>query len=61
MAARVGRASIPIAVLFSTSGSYGTVGQEMLNGVLLALEEIADTSAFGFRFEPIIRDPSGDT
>jgi len=50
-----------MAVVFSTSGSYRTVGQEMLNGVLLALEEVADTSAFGFRFEPIIRDPAGET
>jgi ABC-type branched-subunit amino acid transport system substrate-binding protein len=60
-AALSGRASIPLAVVFSTSGSYRTVGQEMLNGVLLALEEVADTPGFGFKFEPIIRDPGGET
>jgi len=60
-AALTGYASIPLAVVFSTSGSYSTVGQEMLNGALLALEEIADSPDFPFTFDPIIRDPGGDT
>ena len=60
-AAVTGCASIPLGVVFSTSGSYRTIGQEMLNGALLAIEEIADKSDFAFKFDPIIRDPGGDT
>jgi ABC-type branched-subunit amino acid transport system substrate-binding protein len=32
----------------------------MLNGVLLALAEIADDPAFDFSLEPIVRDPGGE-
>ena len=60
-AAVTGYASIPLGVVFSTSGSYRTIGQEMLNGALLAIEEIAEKSDFAFKFDPIIKDPGGDT
>ena len=56
----LGNASIPLGLVFSTTGSYRTVGQEMLNGVLLALEEISDSSEFDFRLEPIVKDPGGE-
>ncbi len=59
-AALKGSTSIPLGLVFSTTGSYRTVGQEMLNGVLLALEEIAGSPDFDFRLEPIIRDPGGE-
>jgi ABC-type branched-subunit amino acid transport system substrate-binding protein len=59
-AALTGYATVPLGVVFSTSGSYRTVGQEMLNGALLALEEVAESAEFPFRFAPIIRDPGGD-
>src|SRR5262245_25493861 len=55
-----GRASIPVGVIFSVSGSYRTVGREMLNGALLALEEINRDPAFDFRLEPAFLDPGGE-
>jgi len=55
-----GRPSIPIGVVFSVTGSYRTVGQEMLNGALLALEEVNNDPAFDFSFDPAIVDPGGE-
>ena len=55
-----GRPSIPIGVVFSVTGSYRTVGQEMLNGALLALEEVNNDPAFEFSFDPAIVDPGGE-
>lgn len=59
-AALTGHASIPLGVVFSVTGSYRTVGQEMLNGVLLAIEEIAESPDFDFKFDPVLRNPGGD-
>jgi branched-chain amino acid transport system substrate-binding protein len=47
-------------VIFSVSGSYCTVGQEMLNGALLALEEVNTSASFDFTFDPVIANPGGD-
>jgi branched-chain amino acid transport system substrate-binding protein len=52
--------SIPLGVIFSVTGSYRTVGREMLHGALLALEEINESAAYGFRFEPLIANPGGE-
>jgi len=57
----LGHATVPLGVIFSVSGSYRTVGQEMLNGALLALEEVNGDAAFGFTFDPIVANPAGDT
>ena len=51
---------IPIGVIFSTSGAYGAVGGEMLNGTLLAIEEINLTDAFDFSLVAHICDPGGE-
>lgn len=50
---------IDIGVLFSTTGSYGTVAQSMLNGALLAVSEV-NRSALGPRLTPVIHNPGGD-
>jgi ABC-type branched-subunit amino acid transport system substrate-binding protein len=47
-------------VVFSVTGSYRTVGQEMANGALLALAEVNESPEFDFEFHPIIRDAGGD-
>ncbi len=60
MVAYIGTASIPLGVVFSLSGSYRTVGQEMANGALLALSEVNESPAFDFQFRPIIYDAGGD-
>lgn len=51
---------MPLGIVFSVTGSYRTVGQEMLNGARLAIEEINNSPDFDFAFEPTIRDPGGD-
>lgn len=55
-----GRDTIPIGVIFSVTGSYATVGQEMLNGTLLALEEINADPRLGITLAPVIGDPGGN-
>lgn len=62
MAARpAGFVSVPLGMVFSITGSYRTVAQEMLNGALLALEEVNESPRFDFRFDPITVNPGGDT
>lgn len=55
-----GRPSIPVGLVFSCSGSYRTVGEELLNGALLAVEEINADSDFDFTFVPKVENPGGD-
>jgi branched-chain amino acid transport system substrate-binding protein len=51
--------AIRIGLLFSTTGPYRTIGRAMLNGAVLALEQINQDPAFPFRLEGVIRDPGG--
>lgn len=51
---------IPLGVIFSVSGSYSTVGREMLNGTLLALEQVNESADFDFEFDPVVANPGGD-
>ena len=57
---KAGTSSIPIGVIFSSTGSYRTIGEEMLNGALLAIEEVNESDAFDFVFDPTIENPGGD-
>lgn len=57
---RATKRTVPIGVVFSQTGSYRTIGTELLRGTLLAIEEVNATSAYGFRLEPQIEDPGGD-
>ncbi len=50
---------IPIGILYSVSGDYAVIGREMLNGVLLAIEEINADPSHLFTLAPVIRDPRG--
>ncbi|MGH6917088.1 MAG: transporter substrate-binding domain-containing protein [Geminicoccaceae bacterium] len=52
-------AAVRIGLLFSTSGPYRTIGRAMLNGALLALEQVNRDPACPFVLEPVIRDPGG--
>jgi len=54
------RPAIPIGLVFSRTGSYRTIGEELLNGALLAIEEVNETPGIEFRFVPKIEDPGGD-
>ena len=48
-----------IGVMFSTTGSYSVVARSMLNGALLAFEEIS-RSFPDLRLEPVVVNPGGD-
>ncbi|WP_440410405.1 transporter substrate-binding domain-containing protein [Neorhizobium petrolearium] len=50
----------PVGILFSVTGSYGTVARSMLNGAKLACEQINADTGFGVRLNPVERDPGGD-
>jgi branched-chain amino acid transport system substrate-binding protein len=48
-----------IGVMFSTTGSYRVVARSMLNGALLAFNEIAQAGN-ALALEPVVVNPSGD-
>jgi branched-chain amino acid transport system substrate-binding protein len=50
----------PIGLLFSVTGSYGTVGASMLHGARLACEQINADAEFGVRLSPIEHNPGSD-
>jgi branched-chain amino acid transport system substrate-binding protein len=51
--------TVPVGVVFSTSNSYGTIGRELRDGALLAIEAVnADPSA-SLTLRPWIIDPAG--
>jgi urea transport system substrate-binding protein len=50
---------IPVGLLYSRTGPYAHAGAEMINGALLAIEEI-NSGDFGFRLAPVGVDPGGD-
>lgn len=50
---------IPVGILYSVSGDYAVIGREMLNGILLAIEEINANPLYDFTLAPIVRDPGG--
>lgn len=52
--------SVPVGLVFSCTGSYRTVGEELLNGALLAIEEVNADPHFDFTFLPKVEDPGGD-
>lgn len=54
------KSEIPIGVIFSTTGPYRTVGEEMLNGALLATEEVNSNPDNDFIFTPRVENPGGD-
>jgi branched-chain amino acid transport system substrate-binding protein len=50
---------IPVGLLYSRSGPYAHAGAEMINGAMLAIEEI-NSGGFGFRLAAVGVDPGGD-
>ncbi|WP_455815497.1 transporter substrate-binding domain-containing protein [Pseudomonas graminis] len=50
---------IPVGILYSVSGNYGVIGREMLNGIMLAIEEINADASYSFTLAPIVYDPGG--
>lgn len=54
-----GKSIVPVGVLYSLTGTYGMMGREMLNGVLLAVERINADPELDFELRPTILDPGG--
>jgi hypothetical protein len=44
---KTSKPTIPVGLVFSLTGSYRTVGEELLNGALLAIEEVNSASLRG--------------
>jgi branched-chain amino acid transport system substrate-binding protein len=50
---------VPVGVIFSTSGPYGTIGRELRDGALLGVEVANEEAAGALILEPRIVDPGG--
>lgn len=60
MAGRGGRRmTVPVGVVFSTTGSYATLGRDLLDGTLLAIETVNASPSFGVTLVPDFADPAG--
>jgi urea transport system substrate-binding protein len=51
--------SIPIGLVFSRSGPYAMMSGEMLNGALMAIDEVNNDKDVDFVLSPHLRDPGG--
>jgi branched-chain amino acid transport system substrate-binding protein len=51
--------AIEIGVLFSTTGSYRTIGRSLACGAVLAMEEVSADTSFPFTLIPVAMDPGG--
>src|SRR3954468_12685928 len=49
-----------IGVMFSSTGPYNVVARSMLNGALLALEEVNSDPDFPVELVPVVVDPGGE-
>ncbi|SNB71560.1 amino acid/amide ABC transporter substrate-binding protein, HAAT family [Arboricoccus pini] len=55
------RRKIPVGLLYSTTGPYAPMGQDGLDGALLAFEEAnAEAGQGAIEFVPVISNPMGD-
>src|SRR6266700_1594493 len=51
--------SIPLGLVFSRTGSYAMMAEEMRKSALMAVDEVNQSDAFDFTFTPHLRDPGG--
>src|SRR4030088_581707 len=51
--------SIPLGLVFSQWGPFGTMAGETLKSAMMAIDEINQSDAFDFAFVPHLRDPGG--
>jgi len=45
--------SVPLSMLYSTTGPYGPVRREMVNGIMLAIDEVNADPDNGFELVPV--------
>ncbi|HWA81774.1 MAG TPA: transporter substrate-binding domain-containing protein [Acetobacteraceae bacterium] len=53
------RPMIKVGIIFSTTGSYATIGRDMRDGALLAVQQINRDDRYPFTLEPVVIDPAG--
>ncbi|WP_120498194.1 transporter substrate-binding protein [Kiloniella sp. EL199] len=51
---------IAVGLLYSTTGAYNLIGQDCLDGALMAMDEINANSRYAFNFTPKIANPGGN-
>ncbi|MEH6633439.1 MAG: transporter substrate-binding protein [Halopseudomonas aestusnigri] len=54
------RREIPVGLLYSTTGAYNLIGQDCLDGALMALEEVNANPSYDFQLSPKIANPGGN-
>jgi ABC-type branched-subunit amino acid transport system substrate-binding protein len=55
----MGRNIIPVSILYSTTGPYGALGREAVDGAMTAVAQINANANLPFQIEPVIADPGG--
>lgn len=53
------RITVPISILYSTTGAYAELGREAVAGAIAAISEVNATADFPFRLEAKIANPAG--
>src|SRR5664279_4355460 len=56
---RMTKPTIPLGLVFSRTGPYAMMAQEMEKSALMAVEEVNQSDAFDFTFAARLRDPGG--
>lgn len=54
-----GKTVVPVGILYSLTGTYGTVSWDMVNSALLGLDECNERLEGRVEFRPVILDPGG--
>lgn len=54
------RKTIPLSLLYSTTGTYAALGRDAVDGALTAVAEVNGDPASSFQFEPRVDDPAGN-
>ncbi|MCM2472346.1 transporter substrate-binding protein [Rhizobium sp. CG5] len=53
------RETVPVSILYSTTGAYASLGRDAVAGAMAAISEVNADTRFSFRIEPKIDDPAG--
>ncbi|MVA59790.1 transporter substrate-binding protein [Agrobacterium vitis] len=54
------RMTVPISILFSTTGPYAALGREAVDGAMAAIAQINSDAAFAVQIEAKLADPGGN-
>ncbi|MVA18546.1 transporter substrate-binding protein [Agrobacterium vitis] len=54
------RMTVPISILFSTTGPYAALGREAVDGAMAAIAQINTDAAFAVQIEAKLADPGGN-